>query len=332
MFNLFKVTLGLGLVVFATLLSAKESPILENQPVDNSYTLNGSLVKYQKQFPQIRLPKIDSENKLKNFENVVYRNIGKRNLHIDIYQPKHNSKKIALLLVHGGGWSSGNKALMSPLAQSLSLRGYVTATVEYRLSPEAQYPAAILDIYAAINWLKSQANLYGFEPNKLSILGGSSGGHIASLVAYSAAHNIYLSDSDKLVPSAVIDLDGVLEVASGEGLVAEDKNGKTDSALARWLGGNFRTKTALWREASILQYINAKSPPLLFISSGQNRFKAGFEQTQQQMESFGIQAELIRLNQTPHPFWLFEPWFSEVCEHVDRFLQHHNSTNVITFD
>jgi acetyl esterase len=288
---------------------------------DKRYTMAGSLLKYRQTYPDITLGKVVEEHSLNIMLDQVYGRASGRDLHIDIYRPLNKANHQAILLIHGGGWSSGNKRHMQSLAQALALKGYLTATLEYRLSPEALYPAAIIDIYQAIAWLKAKAQSLNFDSNKLSILGGSSGGHLAALVGFSAIHNVYLPESNKLQVKAVIDMDGILEVASGEGLIAEDKNGMSDSALARWLGGNFANMTARWQEASVPQYINADSPPLLFISSGQRRFKAGFALAQVKLHSFGIKVELINLDNTAHPFWLFEPWLSQIIAPIDQFLQ-----------
>ena len=64
---------------------------------------------------------------------------------------------IWILLVHGGGWKSGDKSLQIPMAKALAARGYVTAVLEYRLSPEAKFPAALEDIQDALLWMKENA-------------------------------------------------------------------------------------------------------------------------------------------------------------------------------
>lgn len=310
----------LYILLFSRCILAENVVPTMSYAIDNSYSVEGSLKKYTVDFPQIRLPVVEVQNKVDIHLDQVYSKQSGRDLHIDIFKPLEHANHHAILLVHGGGWSSGNKTHLQPLAKALALKGYLTATVEYRLSPEVLYPAGVLDIYTAIGWLNSQAEALNFNPTKLSILGGSSGGHLASLVAYAAEHNIYLPESNKLHFEAVIDMDGVLDVASGEGLIAEDKAGQPDTAMARWLGGNYANKTLLWQTVSIPQYITENSPPMLFISSGQSRFKAGFTQLEQKLTAYDIQVNIINLDNTAHPFWLFEPWFSQIIEPIDQFL------------
>lgn len=210
---------------------------------------------------------------------------------------------------------------MQPLALALASKGFVSATLEYRLSPEALYPAALLDINHAVLWMKQQSKVLNFDPDKLILLGGSSGGHLAALFAYSAEHQAFAKDYPDNTVQAVIDLDGVLNVASGEGLTAEDKHGNANSSLARWLGGNFAAQTAKWQAISVPQYITAQSPPMLFIASKQTRFRAGYAEVAEQLRTQDSASHLVVFDDAPHSFWLFEPWFSPTLAHIEQFLQ-----------
>lgn len=289
-------------------------------PKDNSYNLQSAFAKYQHDYANIQLPVLRNTDTLLHQQQVYSSETG-RDLHLQIYQSRLLHKGQAILLIHGGGWHSGHPGLMQPLAQALALQGYVTATLEYRLSPEALYPAALLDINQAVLWLKQHSASLDFEPKQLILLGGSSGGHLAALFAYSAELKLFAEDYPANQVQAVIDLDGVLNVASGEGLAAEDKQGKTDSALARWLGGNFAAQTAKWQAISVPQYISAHSPPMLFIASKQTRFRAGYAEVAEQLEAQGISNQLVVFDDAPHSFWLFEPWFSPTLQKIEQFMQ-----------
>ena len=69
------------------------------------------------------------------------------------------------------------------LAQSLALRGYVTAAIEYRLADEAKFPAAVQDCHAAVRWLRANAKEHDIDPDQIGAVGGSAGGHLVGLVA-----------------------------------------------------------------------------------------------------------------------------------------------------
>ena len=120
---------------------------------------------------------------------------GFRPLRLDMYRPR-NSGSVAgglplVVYVHGGGWQSGHTRHAGAFANwpgalaLLASRGYVVASVEYRLSGEARFPAAIQDVKTAIRWLRSKSTHFGIDPTRAVIWGGSAGGHLAGLAATS---------------------------------------------------------------------------------------------------------------------------------------------------
>jgi len=113
---------------------------------------------------------------------IVYQRYGSREMHLDLFQPKGRGLFPAVILVHGGAWITGNHAMENPFAMELARRGYVAATVEYRLSNEAKYPAAIHDLKASIRWLRANAARYNIDPNRIAAVGASAGGHLVALL------------------------------------------------------------------------------------------------------------------------------------------------------
>ncbi len=91
----------------------------------------------------------------------------------------------AIVCIHGGGWANGNRANHGKVAQALAARGYVTATISYRLSGEAPFPAAIHDCKAAVRFLRANAKEYGIDPDNIGAIGLSAGGHLTALLATS---------------------------------------------------------------------------------------------------------------------------------------------------
>jgi pectinesterase len=105
--------------------------------------------------------------------NIAYCTIVSRKLVIDAFYPKKQSsnKRIAIIIVHGGGWRTGNRTLHYPLAQRLAELGYVCFTPEYRLSTEALYPAGVYDVKSSIRWVRRNAAKYNIDPNKIVVAG-----------------------------------------------------------------------------------------------------------------------------------------------------------------
>ena len=128
--------------------SAQKTP--EIQP----YTIETSHQKLVKDYPFIDPITFKKEQSIVISENVSYKKVKQADLQMDIYQPKSVSgKRPAVLLIHGGGWISGSRQNQAVMAQKLAQKGFVAATVSYRLSREAKYPAAVNDIQDALTFI-----------------------------------------------------------------------------------------------------------------------------------------------------------------------------------
>jgi acetyl esterase/lipase len=117
--------------------------------------------------------------------DIAYGTGSGRELYLDILRPNAPTHpgRPAVLWIHGGGWAAGERQPSpSPL---LATRGFVTATMSYRFSDEAIFPAQIHDVKAAIRFLRANASEYGIDPERIGIWGGSAGGHLAALAAVS---------------------------------------------------------------------------------------------------------------------------------------------------
>ncbi|MBS0210286.1 MAG: alpha/beta hydrolase [Planctomycetes bacterium] len=110
---------------------------------------------------------------------------------LDIYYPESPAEKPLPLLVwiHGGGWSGGSKTQLPYLEQLR--RGYVAASIEYRFSQKATFPAQIQDCQAAIRWLRANAKKYNIDPARIGVGGASAGGHLAALVGTSGGKRAF---------------------------------------------------------------------------------------------------------------------------------------------
>lgn len=285
----------------SSLLAAQDSDF----PRDTSYTIRSAYQKYVKDYPDIDTVWFEYPENVHEQKNRVYKTIGNRKLHLDLYTDGHAGfgPVPLVILIHGGGWISGDRTMLRPIAIELANNGYAAMTVEYRLSPEAQYPAAVEDIQDAINWVYPRAGAYNIDKNKIAIMGTSAGGQLAALVGT-------LDRSEKI--KAIIDVDGVLAFihpVSEEGRVA-----------GLWLGGSAEEKKKTWMEASALTHADSTSPPTLFIGSKYPRFLAGHEEMMQILSDNGIHSEIHRFEDAPHSFWLFHPWFNPTVDHVMQFL------------
>ncbi|HZU72411.1 MAG TPA: alpha/beta hydrolase [Acidimicrobiales bacterium] len=117
-------------------------------------------------------------------EGVVFGTGGGRDLRCDIYTPPNLEEPApAVLLVHGGGWRSGDRSQLRGYGILLGRQGYVCVASEYRLVPESPWPAQIHDVKAALRFMRAEADRLAIDPQRIAIEGNSAGAHLALLAA-----------------------------------------------------------------------------------------------------------------------------------------------------
>ncbi len=317
----------INIIVFTSVSAhtTEQRPI----PRDTSFTPYQAWLKIKKEFPEAKIVVAKlPEGSVANYD-VVYATLpdtpyGKRDLHMDIFRPKKRGDYPALLLLHGGGWRSGNRTMQNPLAQNIAKHGFVTATVEYRLSPEALYPAAVYDVKAAIRFMRAHAKAYFVDPNRIAISGSSAGGQLAALVGMTGGMAKFEGNGENAKYStklqAIIDMDGILDFTDPNES-GKDSDPAKPSAGAWWFGGTYKQVPEKWMEASPLIYAGKDTPPILFVNSALPRFHAGRDSLIAILNKYGIYTEVHTIPNTPHPFWLFEPWFETTVDYMVKFLQ-----------
>lgn len=295
-------------------------------PRDTTYTVWSTHQKLKKQYPQIVVVKPVAAKSIVQRADVPYTTVnysgGQRELKADLFYPKKIKDKLpAVVIVHGGGWRSGDKSMNTSLAQLLAMHGYFVMSVEYQLSLEAKYPAAVYNIKAAIRYLRSKAQEFQVNENYIAIIGGSAGGQLASLIGatngnpqFEGNHG-YAEFSSEV--QAVVDLDGLLDFTDRENLEVKRT---AQSADVFWLEGHYDSIPDKWKDASALYHVSKKSPPYLFINSSQKRFHAGYKAMIAQLESMEIKSQVIELKTAPHSYWFFEPWFTPMKNSIVSFL------------
>jgi pectinesterase len=290
-------------------------------PIDTSFALFSTMVKVYKDFPKAKLVVSEIPDSVVEGKNLIYTSYGKREMHLDLYLP-HQKSMISkefyfpvVIMIHGGGWRSGFREMEKPMALYLASKGFICATVEYRLSGEAKYPAAVLDVQRAIKWLKVHYKEYYIDTKKIALYGCSSGGQIAALLGT----NNWGHKSDIGTVNAVIDIDGVLDLTDSNES-SKDKDPSNPSSGKRWFGYSYDEKPDLWKEGSAINYINGNSASYCFINSSLPRFHAGRDSVINQLDRNKIYSEVYTIANTPHTFWLFHPWFEETGNHIVTFL------------
>ncbi len=333
MWNRFITTLALASCCFLAIHSTPISTdtVRYQVPRDTSFTVYQTYIKERKYRSYIEIANPQPVG-ITAKEGVVYSTLtykpgGLRELHMNIYRPEGNEVLPALLMVHGGGWNSGDLTLQIPMAKQIASKGYVTIPVEYRLIPEALYPAGLYDLKEAVRWVRAHAKEYGIDPNRIAISGCSAGGQLADLIGTTNGIKKYEDKRGNYKVSsavqAVINLDGTSDFTNMEGTerarIAREE-GKTLPIDAVWLGGTYEEKKSNWIEASPVYHVQAKSAPICFINSSIPRFHSGRDEQIAKMDALGIYSEVHTLDDTPHPFWFFHPWFNRTTEIMTAYL------------
>jgi acetyl esterase/lipase len=269
------------------------------------------------------------------FADLTYSSLsGFRPLILDLYKPASSAQPQPLVIyLHGGGWMGGHTRHSGAFEDwpgvlaSLAARGYVVASVEYRLSSEAAFPAAVQDVKAAIRWLRAHASEFGIDKSRAVVWGGSAGGQLAGLVGAScgvaaleppgaaanqhpepgaaAAKPVADASSAQSVESdcvqGVITWYGVFDFSH----VLRDTKNQLRSPEHRYLGcapGSCSAATVAM--ASAVTHVDGKDPPVLMIH-GVNDHTVPVEQSRSYLaalRSKGVKAELLEIPNVDHSF------------------------------
>lgn len=235
------------------------------------------------------------------FHDVKMGTGGGRTLHAEIARPKHPPKTPmpAVIWIHGGGWQEGSHKQNG--AAALALFGYFTASIEYRLSGEAAWPAQIEDCKLAVRWLRANAAAYQVDPDRIGVWGMSAGAHLAScLGVFGDTKDLEGHGGDEGVSSrvqAVVSYCGAFDLTDD----------RTCNDLMRHLctklcGGTITAKPEAWRQVSPLLHITPQCPPFLLVHGDKDDVApiAQSERMEAALRKAGVSVEFIRVRGGGH--------------------------------
>lgn len=298
------------------------APALAQSKADTSYSLQNEYNKLLKDHPGISIPESFQHPNVKEERNINFGSSGTRSLFMDAFYPakKKFSNGIAIILLHGGGWRSGNRTMMHTLAQRLADMGYSCFTPEYRLSTEVLYPAAVHDIKSAIIYVRNNYPRFHAKPGKIVVAGHSAGGQLAALMGSTNTKWEFNGDNHRAssVVNAVIDMDGILAFIHPES--GEGDDSKKLSAATQWFGKSKAEDPELWKQGSPLTHAGKHNPPILFINSSVARMHAGRDDLIKILDQHHIYSQVETFENAPHSFILFNPWFERTLGIIENFL------------
>jgi len=260
--------------------------------------------------------------------DLVYAQVGQRELLLDLYRPKQPSAPLPVVLwVHGGGWRGGSKD--SPRRTlPLVARGYAVASVGYRLSGEAIFPAAVEDCQAAVRWVRANAEKYGLDPNRVGAWGSSAGGHLVAMLGTCSDVETFVTDAHRDQSGrvqAVCDWFGptdFLRMNDFAGSIDHDAAGSPESLF---LGGPIQENKQLAAKANPITYVSKNDPPFL-IMHGDNDRSVPYNQSEllaAALAKAGVEATLYRVQGGGHGFGGATDTPEQLFEMVARFFDKH---------
>ncbi len=239
--------------------------------------------------------------------DVEYANPDNQHLMVDMARPAEGKGPFpAVLCIHGGGFRAGDRHGYDGLIREFARRGYVAATVEYRLTPKYPFPAAIHDVKAAVRWLRGNAAKYHIDPERIGVTGGSAGGHLAQFLGVTAdvaefegkAENEGNYDQSSRV-TCVVNNYGPSDFTKSYG-----KSVDAAEVLPLFLGGNLEQARQKHILASPLYWVTPHAAPTLCVHGTKDNYVA-YEQAVwlvDKLKAAGVEAELLTLEGAGHGF------------------------------
>lgn len=230
---------------------------------------------------------------------------------LDLYLPEAPSAELRPLLVyiHGGGWAAGSKDRAEVLTGLIKGTPLVGASLNYRFSNEAKWPAQIHDCKAAIRWLRAHAKEHGINPDKIAAFGISAGGHLVSMLGVTGGEKdlegtlgLHLDQSSRV--TCVLDFCGPSNFLTfgGKGSTIDPDDPK--GALARLIGGPLKDKREIGQNASPVNHLSSDDAPFLIIHGDKDTI-VPYAQAQEfdaALEAAKLPSTLITGTDGPHVF------------------------------
>jgi acetyl esterase/lipase len=268
---------ALSAAVFALALPGQERSPASQQPSSNS--------------PQSGTGSVTVD------ENVPYASVNGSELRLDVYEPANRGTEVhpAVVLIHGGSWTSFDKSNMRTMGQFLARFGFVGFAVDYRLfqGKENRWPAQLDDVQRAVRWVRANAAKYGVNSERIGAFGHSAGAQLAALLGMEDTRD----NSDPALAKYSSKVQAVVDV-SGPTDFTTDHDADGDAFLTHFFGGSFSKDPGIWRAASPVFHVSKGDAPFLIVHGTRDE-EVSISQSQelfQKLQSAGVPASLIKVD------------------------------------
>ncbi len=247
---------------------------------------------------------------IEEIKDVEYKNVNGKSLQMDFYRPVNANEPLPLLVfIHGGGWKSGKRSDYLVYLAGFAEKGYMTATVSYRLKRDSIYPACVEDISDAVTWLFENAENYGYDPDRIALIGGSAGAHLALLAGYGWKDFRLQKDGTANTHriKAVVDIYGPVDLTT--------EYAQKQRLATGFIGHSYAEKPELYREASPITWLKSTAPPTLILHGTSDKLVPISQSVtlKSRLDELGVPCDYY-----PVPLW---PHAMDIAKRVNDFSQ-----------
>ena len=255
--------------------------------------------------------------------NIEYGNSGSRPLLLDLYSPRESAQAApGLIFIHGGSWRGGRKEDYRPYAMHYAAKGYVVASIQYRLSKEAPFPAAVHDVKAAVRFMRAEAESLGVDAGRIGVAGGSAGGHLSMMIAYSS--DVSALDGNSGHPGVSSRVQCIVNLYGPTDMTTEYARNISESNknVSAFFKGTYKEQPDSYAAGSPLKYVTQDDPPTLILHGTVDDLVPVNQADilAKRLAELEIPYVYDRLPGWPHAMDLAEPVHERCLWYMDHFL------------
>ncbi len=256
---------------------------------------------------------------IEEIKNIEYKNVGGKSLQLDIYKPKELKEPSPLLVfIHGGAWRHGQRSDYLVYLVDFAEKGYMTATVSYRL--DTLYPGCAEDIADAVDWIFKNGGTYGVDTSRIALIGGSAGGHLSLLGGYNWINHRPVAENDTTVApfhklKAVVDIYGPVDFTT--------PYAQSHPLITRFIGYPYSEKPELYWDASPAKYLHKDLPATLIFQGTSDKLvpTSQSDTLKARLDRLGVPAEYYKLPLWPHTMDIAKRANDYMQKKMDAFFE-----------
>lgn len=245
--------------------------------------------------------------------DIIFKETESRNLTLDILKRKDQSGVAPVLIfIHGGSWKYGGKEDYSFYLHEYAKKGYVTASLSYRLSQEAKFPSAVEDVKCGIRWIQQNGSQFGIDTNNVILIGGSAGAHLAMMAGYT---DLYESCGPVAAIKGIVNIYGPVDLTTEFAL--------SNSALTEFIGIDYDENPNPYQDASPINYVSSDDPPTITFHGTIDRVvPIGQADTlDKKLKNMGVYHDYHRIKGWPHTMDLSVTVNNYMQFYMDQFFE-----------